>query len=155
MSSSQPRRSARLAAKMTSTQPIQTVRSSNPSISTQPVQQQNPRRSARLAKKRLHTILPNVMKTILPSFKHLEQIKDPNNRAHIISNIFDDLITDPMILILQPKLRNTISGMLLRLREDVHTCPTLTHYSRMRLLDYMNRLTTTIQTIRSHPYYVT
>ena len=154
MSSSQPRRSPRLAAKMTSTQPVLTVRSSNPSVSTQPVQQSNPRRSARLAKKRLHNVLPKVMKTIIPSFKHLEQIKQPNNRAHIISNIFDNLITDPMILILQPKLRNTISGMLIRLREDVHTCPNLTHHSRMRLLDYTNRLTTTIQTIHSHPYYV-
>ena len=151
MSSSQPRRSPRLAAKMTSPQ---SVRSSTPSVSTQPVQQPNPRRSARLAKKRLHNVLPKVMKTINPAFKRLEQTKDPNHRAHIISNIFDNLITDPMILILQPKLRNTISSKLIPLYEEIHTCPNLTHHSRMRLLDYTNRLTITIRTIRSHPYYV-
>ena len=135
---------------------VSTVPSPAPIQAPAPVPESTPppRRSARLAKKRLENVLPKVIKTIIPSFKHLEQTKDTNNRAHIISNIFDDLITDPMILILQPKLRNTISGMLIRLREDVHTCPNLTHHSQMRLLDYMNRLTTAIQIIRSHPYYV-
>ncbi len=153
MSSSQPRRSPRIAAKMASTQPVQTVCSA-PSVSTQSVQQPNPRRSARLSEKLRKQVQDSTYAYVKPLFNQIDSTRDENERSRIVVQIYKYLIANPMALVLYPKFRETVVAKVRFLRSQILHSSSITLDTKISATHCFRKFEMVLQNIRSHPYYV-
>ena len=168
--STQPRRSARLAA-----QPVVTA-SSKSSISTQPIQQQprrsarlaskmivtqpvtqstlKPRRSRRLAIKRHASIISLARHFLLPLLNQLETTRGLNPRAHLILQIMNYFTIFPTILVLSPKMRNTCSERMKLIWDQIKTNRIIDMTLKNDIELCFITLQQTLVDIQSHPDYV-
>ena len=144
MSSSQPRRSARIASKMSVVQPVAT----NSSVSNQP------RRSPRLAAKRHATIVAHARHFLIPLFNQLEHTRGLNPRAHLILQIMNYLTHFPKILVWSPKMRNTISERMKLIWSQIKTNTIIDTKLKNDISYCFITLQERLVDIQSHPDYV-
>jgi hypothetical protein len=144
MSSSQPRRSARIASKMSVVQPVAT----NSSVSIQP------RRSARLAAKQHSIKIAHARHFLLPLFDHLEHTHSINPRAYLILQIMNYLIHFPTILIWSPKMRNIISERIALIWSQLKTNTIIDNNLKNDITYCFITLQEKLVDIQSHPDYV-
>ena len=140
--SSQPRRSARIAAKMAAAQPVI------------PSQQSQPRRSPRLAVKRHAIMISQARHFLLPLFDQLEHTRCHNSRAHLILQIINYLIIFPNILIWNPKFRGTVSVRINHIWNQVKDSKVIDKNNKNNINECFKSLQQTLVDIQSHPDYV-
>jgi hypothetical protein len=144
--SSQPRRSARIASKMSVARPVVT----NPSVSNQ---QPRPRRSPRIAAKRRASMASLAKNTLLPIFIQLEHTQHINTRVVLIIKILSTLTISPNILIWNPKFRGVVSNKINHIWNQVNNCSDIGMCRKHELHTQITFLQQTLVKIQSHPEY--
>lgn len=142
--SSQPRRSARIASKMTLTQPVVTVSS----ISLQY------RRSPRLAAKRRTIVVEHARHFIIPLFHQLEHTRCLNSRAKLVLQIMNYLTHFSGILVWSPKMRNTISERMEFIWNQIKNDKIINKTLKNDISYCFLTLEQTLLDVQSHPDYV-
>ena len=149
--STELRRSARIAAKMTVSQKQQL-----------PIA--IPRRSPRLAEKVVPTVTEEptpvtalaaiLVNLVSPLFQQLQQTRDVNDRMYIIHDIMTLVRLSRNLLILSPKFRTTLSAAINRLWDEMEKRDNLDPVLKRKCDACFEDLQEMLEDIRSDPKYV-
>lgn len=152
--SSHPRRSLRLATKMPVVQDP-----SHSSKSSELIQQTQPRRSPRLAAKRVATqsarsIAEHTNIALLPFIQEFNRSSNCTEQMAAIHKIMSYLSNNPDVLIWIPSIRITISNAIRRILGQINSISNIDTNDKNKLTQCFESLQQTLITIQSHPEYV-